>query len=211
MDPTLPRASAAPHIRRALALVAALSASWLVSCESGRILQEDEEGIVGSRRAGITTYDRLVRDATSNLLAKQSARETTEGKWTVVFLGLENASTEELRDFQAALYDNIEAVIHGEGTYTLVDRSFVEVAMREVGARNQDQLFLKRYKQAFLAELAEGGILPDYFLRARTTSKTSKAGSTRDRTYQLTLKLINASSGETVAVEQATLRKRYEN
>ncbi len=202
-------------IRFTACLLAAASLWTLVGCAPrGRVLGDDEELVVGSERGGQVTYDALVRKTTTELLAEHRAEPRAQGKMTLAFVGLQNKSAEELRDFHDALYDNIASILVEEKLYTLISNEFVKAAMREAGIRSPEQLFLARYKEAFLGVLAKQGKIPDYLLWARVTSKTSEASGTfsdtRDRTYQMTLEMVNANTGETVASKQGTFSKRYE-
>ena len=50
----------------------------LVSCATnpkGRIMGDEEEGYVGTREAGASTFDRLIESTVSRLLERQPARQ----------------------------------------------------------------------------------------------------------------------------------------
>ena len=91
-----------------LALAAALALSFASCGSTGRVRGEGEDQLVGDKRAGTITYDQLVKDSTTKLVAQAGMQARAQGPYRVAFFGLETKGAEELRDQLPAIYEQIE-------------------------------------------------------------------------------------------------------
>lgn len=171
------------------------------------IKKEDEPDLVDARRGGIVVYDQLT-SVVQRLLDNHKANVRAQGKMRVAFVGIENRSAEEIRDIRDALYEVIDTILVNEEVYTPINRRYVEEAMRAVGL-TPEGLFLRNGRERFLEAVSKEGMAPDYLLYAVITSMTSQGVDEDQRNYQLTLELIDAHTGETVAKETGRVRKGY--
>ena len=72
---------------------------------------------------------------------------------------------------------------------------YVDSVLRETGLRVED-VFLHRGHEEFVSVLRARGQAPDYLLFGIITTGTSIDGDTRQRNYQLTLRMVDAESGD---------------
>lgn len=186
-----------------------------LGCESGRIKDPSEEDIVGSRRAGTATYDRLIQAATEELFATTAKKAVNagDGPWRVAFAGVINKSAEDLGDMREAMNQSLETVVTNSELFVLVNQLFVRAALREIGVSRVDTLFLAKYRRQFVEQLEAEGQIPDYLIIATITTQTTDAAGvftdTRDRVYNLSLDMVNAKSGVTVAKVMKKITKQY--
>lgn len=196
----------APCPRRLVLLV--LAAVAVTACQSAAWIKgDDEEDLVDARKAGIPVFDQLTL-VTNRLLANHQATTRGQGKMRVAFIGVENRSAEEIRDIRDALYEVIDTILVNEQAYVPVNQRYVQEAMRVSGQR-PESLFLKDGRARFMDAVTAEGIIPDYLLFAIITSMTSVGVDEEQRNYQLTLELVDANTGETVAKETDRVRKGY--
>ncbi len=185
-------------------LVAAIGCVGCRSDRSGRILDENEDDYVGSRAAGAATYDRLINESVSKLLARPGAAAGGE-KLRVAYLGVENASAEDLGDFREQIFDLIDTSISTSGRYESLSGRFVERALREAGLK-RDDLFLPKYRRTFAQVLEKSDSPVDFLLFSKITSGTTEGESVRQRNYLLTLELVDIETGQREQ-EAARIRK----
>jgi len=188
----------------ALALVTlALSACT----PAARIKEDGEPDLVAARNMGVVVADQLTL-VTEKLLDNHRSKVRAQGNMNVAFIGLENKSAEEIRDIREALYQTIDTILVNEATYTLINQRYVDEAMRSAGLRPEG-LFLRDGREKFIEAVTREGIAPDYLLYGVITSMTSVGIDEDQRNYQLTLELIDANSGVTVAKETDRVRKQF--
>ncbi|MDC1141769.1 hypothetical protein OAU50_01635 [Planctomycetota bacterium] len=209
----------------------AICAVAISACGSpkGRIKGTNEQDLVGSDRAGIGVYDRLVLGGLAKLVggkyqedvidedgdlvlvnksSKGSNRLINEldnkaaegGKILVAFIGIENASEEELGSNEDAVYDQIDDfLVNNTYDFEIISRRAVEAVMRETGVRTADQLFVASKRDAFITELRSSGGEPDYFLWGKINSQTTSYESDlSERSYQIRMEMVRAVDGHTV-------------
>ncbi|MBI4879556.1 MAG: hypothetical protein HY812_07850 [Planctomycetes bacterium] len=181
------------------ALSACSPAAWIKG--------EEEPDLVGADGGDIPVFDQLTL-VTNKLLANHRTATRAQGKMNVAFVGVENRSAEEIRDIREALYEVIDTILVNDQTYVPVNRRFVEEAMRATGQR-PESLFLQSGREEFMAAVSREGVAPDYLLFAVVTTMTSTGVDEDQRNYQLTLELVDANSGVTVAKETDRVRKGF--
>ena len=190
----------------ALALAAAGCAG-----HHARIKGEEEGTLVDVKRGGTETWKELVRKSVGELFAANRERFADEAERpSIAFVGVENRGSEELGEFRGAVNAEIATAVVNSGIYTAVSVRAVEAALRETGVREASDLVVARHREAFLACLNRDGIAPKYLLFATATTMTSRGNREKERTYQLTLELMNSSSGQTVTQKLVEVRKAYD-
>lgn len=197
----------------ALALLPLLFASACAS--KGRIREDGEEQLVGSKRAGNVTYDELVREASQKLVDFGKAASGAQGRFRLAFFGIETMGSEELRDQLPAIKDQIELVLVNDGHFTVMSGKIVDRARQESGLRSFEDLALPKYRDAFNAVMGREGAVPDYLVYGRTTTQTtdSEGGflsrDKRERRYLLTLEMVDAKTGDIVQKGQGDQEVEY--
>ncbi len=189
------------YYQASFALVAALALT-LSSCGStGRVRGEGEEQLVGDKRAGTITYDELVQQSTTKLVAQAGMHSRAQGPYRVAFFGLETKGAEELRDQLPAIYEQIEEVLVNSGPFTVLSRKAVDRARQEAGLRDFDDLFIAKNRDKFLGIMGRDSQAPDILVYGTTTTQTTESGGgwftrdTKERRYSLSLEMIDASTG----------------
>lgn len=184
-----------------------------------RLMHWNEVNKVGSNRAGAEVYNPMVRDATGKLLAKASTEPILQvdyntapafqGKRKVCFIGLENASMEELGDFKEHIKTAILEEISSSELFEIVSDRAVTAGLRALSLR-PDDLFMQENMRMFTSAMGRGGTPVDYLLFAKITSGTTEDNRDLQRDYKLTLELINTQSFVPVTVS-TPMRKEYNN
>lgn len=193
---------------RTSALLLSASLAWVAcSTPASRIKTADEPDLLGARNMGVVVADQLTL-VTEKLLANHRATGRAQGKMRVAFIGLENRSAEEIRDIREALYQTIDTILVNDQAYIPINQRYVDAAMTSAGLRPEG-LFLADGRQRFMNAVTQEGIAPDFLLYGVLTSMTSVGVNEDQRNYQLTLELIDAHTGVTVAKETGRVRKQY--
>jgi hypothetical protein len=193
----------------ALALLASVAAAGCAG-PSARIKDSDEGDLVDTRKGGTETYKALVNKATTQLLEEHRlVLGGSAEKPMVAFVGIENRSSEELGEFRKAMTNEIETAMVASRLYAMLSGRAIEAAKREANVRDAADLTVARPRQAFLAVLNKDGAPPQYFLFGEVTSMSSSGNSARERTYQLTLQMMDASTGVIQTQKMVELRKEY--
>lgn len=190
-------------------LTGSLLAFGSVACKStpeGRIMGDAEEDYVGSKAAGSTTYDRLIEEAVTKLLDRQSASNQGESI-RVAYMGVENKSAEDLGDLREQIYELIDTSIETSQRYRSVSKRFVDAGLRETGL-SRDDLFLPKNRRQFIEVLEANGNPVEYMLFSKLTSGTTVGDSVKQRAYMLTLELVDVETGD-FDKESARIRKAY--
>ncbi len=208
--------------RRFLVSSFALGASALLSGCRGRqiahVLKPNENDMVGSHTAGASTWKPLVAESVGKLLGRHCQTIVPVGGSDIpiapgglkriCFVGVENASAEEIGDFKEQIFEAIDTSISQSGTYSSISRRFVEAGLRQTRL-HPDDLFLPANRAAFAGALEQMDAPFDYMLFAKITSGTTvNNGKDYQRDYMLTLEMVDVRSGE-FDKESATLRKGY--
>ncbi len=173
----------------------------------GRIMGDEEEGYVGNRAAGSSTYDRLIEGAVAKILDRTAAAHAGTGDLRVAFLGVENKSREALGDFHDQIYQFIDTSINTSERFRTISSRFVEAALRETRIKS-DQLFIPQHRRAFAQTLEASGHPVEALLFATLTSGTTRGEGVRQVDYALTMELVDIQTGDNQK-ESVRLRKAY--
>lgn len=188
-----------------------LATCALFACESGpsgRIMSDTEDDNVGNRSAGAPAFDRLISNVVERQLKDHSAAHTFSPKVKVVCLPVENASSEELGDWQEHIYELIDSSINRSDRYAMISKRYVNAALREARLR-PDQLFIPGNRRTFAAILESQGEPVDTMLFPKLTSGTTPSAGVTQRNYLLTLELVDLKSGYSKKFSSDALRKEY--
>ncbi|MGQ9589513.1 MAG: penicillin-binding protein activator LpoB [Planctomycetota bacterium] len=179
------------------------------SCRTpeGRVMEDSEQDYVGARAAGAETFERLIAGTVNKLLEGQTAARTATGRLSIAVLPVENASGEELGDWQEQIYDLIATSINTSDRYQMINRRFVEAALRE-GRLRSTELFLPEKRREFLRILEVSKSPADFLLFPKLTSGTTQGEGVRQRNYLLTLDLVDVHTGAFQSVAEK-VRKAY--
>jgi hypothetical protein len=197
-----------------------LAASLLTSfgCRGyqyGHLIKKEDENLVGSHAAGAEVFDPLVDESVAKLLGRQQVpvhelaidQNGTPLRKTICFVGVENKSIEELRDFKDQIYQQIDTKIVESGCFQAVSRRMVDAALQETRMR-PDALLVPDNMRLFTAILERQGQPIDYLLYATLTSGTTQRNGSSQRDYLLTLEMVNVHTG-VYDKQSAEVRKGY--
>ena len=178
----------------------------------GRVMTDDKKDLSGSHAAGAETYKPLIDGALGKLLARQTSVVQTSagpapGVKRICFVGVENASSEELGDFKDQIVEIIDTKLTNCGGFAPISRRFVDAGLRETRLR-ADELFLPANQTKFIAVMQTQGQPFDYLLFAKLTSGTTRDNGSSQKDYMLTLDLVDIKTG-TADKESASIRKGY--
>ena len=182
----------------------------VVCCASnpkGRIMGDEEEGYVGAREAGASTFDRLIEGTVSRLLQRFQSEHPGDGARRVAFLGLENKTSEPLGAFHEQIYQLVDTSVNNSRVFRSISSRYVEAALRE-GRLRRDDLFIPAHQRTF-AEVLEKLDQPVQSIHFGTlTSGTTHGDGVRQVDYMLTLELVDIASGDSQK-DSVRLRKAY--
>lgn len=194
------------HILRIFILAALI----LPGCKSqtGTLMKPDTKQLSGSHRAGQEVYDPLVQESVGRLLAAATTNPTMGGMpRKICFVGVENYSAEELVDYKEQLYEMIDTSVSSSGQFTCISRRYVEPALRAERYR-LDDLFLPENQRKLQTTLEREGQPFEYLLFAKLTSGTTMDDKDSQRSYRLSLELIDIRDGSSIK-EGCDLTKMY--
>lgn len=197
---------------RSLCLLSAISLSLtLGACSQpqGRVMEDSEQDYVGAKTAGAEAYNRLIAGAVEKLLGDHTAARAGTGRLSVATLPVENASSEDLGDWQEEIYELIATSINQSGRYETVNRRFVEQALRE-GRLRQEQLFIPSHRREFLRILETTNNPAQMLLFPKITSGTTIGDDVKQKNYTLTLDLVDVETGKDYKAAER-IRKAYTN
>ena len=203
------------------AAVVALGAGCRGQRQFARIMQPGEQPMMGSHQAGAETFEPLVHEAVSKLLARHAGQPIQQASFEegmetlpspsstkrICFVGVENKSAEEIGDFKDQLYETIDQRILESQVFQPLNRRFVDAGLRDTRLR-PDQLFVPENMRAFAAHMEQQGQPLDYLLYATVTSGTTRENREYQRDYQLTLEMVEIESG-VYDKQSAELSKGY--
>jgi len=191
-------------------LTIAAVAACMLGCRSttqGRLMDKDEDDLVGARAAGTETHSRLIDEALTKLLTRHEG-EVKSAHAKVAFVDLENKSAEELGDFREQIMQIIETVIENSNRYRMISRRFVQTALNECRIA-PNQIMLPKYRRQFAQVLEQQNNPVDFVLYAVLTSGTTAGVRSTQRDYILSMELINVVTGD-LDKESARVRKEYQ-
>ncbi|HEY1186275.1 MAG TPA: hypothetical protein VGE74_01400 [Gemmata sp.] len=154
-------------------------------------------------------YVTHINGALAKLLARHTppapASPLAPVRKRICFLGLENASTEELGNFTGELVAAIDAWAIKSTAFALVSHRATREGMREARFRQDDLVFPAKRRQ--LLRIMESQETPfDCLLFATVTTRTTR--STSPACYALTFEIIDMTT-DTQDKETATISKRH--
>ena len=191
-----------------------VAAAGLVGCRGGQVgevMKDGKKDMVGSHAAGAETYKPMIDEALGKLMARQGGLQPASAPGPapkrICFVGLENASSEDLGDFKEQIIEIIDTKINTSGVFMQISRRFTESGLRDARIR-PDDLFKPAKQREFLAIMEQQGQPFDYLLFAKVTSGTTRNNDATQKDYMLTLDLVNIQTG-TQDKESASIRKGY--
>lgn len=199
-------------------VASALTLSWLsAGCRGSQyahVLDPNEKDLVGSHAAGAETWDPLIQTAVGQLLGRQIDeirpvvhQDMPPLKKRICFVGVENATIEEIGDAKAQISEKIDACIAGSDMFEIINQRYVEAGLRQC-AMQPDDLYIPEKRRKFIATMEQLEQPFDYLLYAKITSLTTKSNKDTQRDYMLTLELVHMETGHSDK-ESAKLRKGY--
>lgn len=199
-------------------LAVALCLLPLVACAStapsGRIKAAGEAVGVDRSRGGTAVYDELAADTMTKLLDRHRKQINVQnpGGFLCAFIQIDTLGAEELRDHKPALYDRIQESFVNSGLYRMMSMRMVDAARAEAGITQPDDLFLEKYRTAFMEAVGKNGLSPDYLIWGKMTTQSSQiTGNVRERRYRMSVEMIDAETGIIVAQESGERIKEYTN
>jgi len=206
-------------MNRSLAFLLVFAAVLWAGCvgTKGRLMHNDEANRVGSDRAGAEVYNPMVKNAVGKLLERASYQPIEQASYMpgippkrkVCFVGLENASIEELADFKEHIKTAISEKISQSDQFEIVSDRAVAAGLRTLNLR-PDDLFVEGNREMFLSAMGRGGTPVDYLLFAKLTSGTTVDNKDVQRDYKMTLELVNTQTFVPI-YESFPMRKEYNN
>lgn len=192
-----------------------LASSGCRGFQYGHLVRPETQDMVGSHSAGAAVYKPLVDESVAKLLGRcesspSAAVFNQDGiphPQSVYFVGVENASAEELGDFKEHLYELIDTKIGASPAFAPFSRKVADVALRNTNLR-PDSLIQADNMQLFTSYLQRDGQPVDYLLFAKITSGTTERNSSSQRDYLLTLEMIDTRNHQSIK-ELAEIRKGY--
>jgi hypothetical protein len=183
--------------------------------QTAQVVKPGEKEMVGSHQAGEETYGPLIDTAVGNLLARHSQQIQPTGltqnvpptQLRICFVGVENKSAEEIGDFKDQIYQRIDSRILSSQIYQSVSQRYVQAGLSQCRL-NLNELMIPSNMQMFTAALEQQGQPFDYMLYATITSGTTRDNKDYQRTYLLTLDLVNIHNGQ-YDKESAEIVKKY--
>lgn len=179
------------------------------STPKGRIKAEGEEDLVGSRRAGVAVYSRLVEEGVQKILARSGGGRpgAATPQLKVAFLPVENKSGEPLGDFHEQLYQLIDTSINSSNTYRTISTRYVEAGLKAARLR-PDELFLPAQQRNFVGVMETSGNPIECLLFATLTTGTTRGEDLKQVDYALTMELVDIQTGDNFK-ETVRIPKEY--
>ena len=196
--------------------VGLLAESGCRSNQTAEVVKPGDKTMVGSHTAGAETYEPLVDQSLERLLARHSQGVqpagyapgvSQPGPMRICFVGVQNKSSEEMGDFKEQLFEQIDTRILSSHVYQAISRRFVEAGLQQCRLR-PEELFIPQNMQAFTQTMQQMQQPFDYLLFATITSGTTRSNKDYQRSYLLTLEMINIQNG-TADKESAEITKKY--
>ncbi len=196
---------------------AALAAACLSGCRGkqyAHVLDDDDKNMVGSHTAGAEVFDQQIEEAVGKLLGQQMSGIRQVSHETAVlepkricFVGIENASAEELADSKQQIFELIDQKIIESKMFETISQRYVESGLKDARLR-PDDLFKPSNRRLFADVMERNGTPFDYLLWAKFTSLTTKSNGDSQRDYLMTLELVDIQTGKNEKVS-AKVRKGY--
>ncbi len=171
-----------------------------------RIVNPGDKALMGSHQAGAETFGPLVDEAVAKLLARNAEAPVQQVSYDdageplpcppkrICFVGVENKSAEDIGDFKDELYQVIDTRLLQTPVFQPLNRRVVDAGLLETRLR-PDQLCIPEHMRQFAAHLEREGEPIDYLLYATLTSGTTRQNKDYERSYRLTMELIDVRTG----------------
>ena len=150
--------------------------------------------------------DAIIGGSTTRLLERIRTINPAEEIW-LAYAGVENLSSTPLGSAKADTDQSVTKTLVNSHFFRMISEQQVEAAKRASGVSRTNELTLQEPRSRFLGELTNEGRVPDYILFGTLTSIDSEGDDGRRRRFRLSLQMMNSSSGEIVAQEDATFTK----
>lgn len=203
MRPLIPEISLRT-IRRPRQLVSRLAACALLVVTSAactpraRIRDPGEDSLVGDTRAGAEVYRNVIDQALTELSGKYRAQQRGTAltrRIRVAFMGVDNATNEELGSWRDQINDIINLSVNNSADFIDISyERFVKPAISEVGV-SRDKLFLPANRRKLATILEQSGNPIDALLFGKLTQGDTRAGNLKQSDYLLTMELMNVEDG----------------
>lgn len=180
------------------------------SAPQARIMDDNEEDLVGGNKAGSAVFDRIVNGSVKELLNKYTDKVLAGKAATgikVAFGGVENRQNEELGEWRDELNQLIDTSINEFEGFSTVSQRYVAAGLRGANIK-VDELFEPAKRRQFLTALEQSGNPVKAIVFATITAGAQEQGQTRQRRYRLTLEMIDTETGENLKAD-ADVRKEY--
>ena len=186
------------------------------SNQTAQVMKPTDKNLVGSHAAGQETYSPLVDTAVSNLLARHGQGVQPAGfiqgspqnmPIRICFVGIKNDSIEEMGDFKEQLYQQIDSRILQSQVYQSVNRRYVQAGLERCRLR-PDELLVPQNMRTFTQTMEQMQQPFDFLLYATLTSGTTRDNRNYQRSYLLTMEMINVHNGQ-YDKESAEIDKKY--
>jgi Peptidoglycan-synthase activator LpoB len=178
------------------------------------VLNDSQKDLVGSHEAGAETFNALIDQCCGALMSRQMEVEPAEvarasfvEQRRVCFIGVENASAEEIGDFKEQIHEQIETMLTQHPAFEPISRRYVDAGLN-LSRLRPDELFIPANMREFTSIMEQSGQPVDYLMYAKLTSGTTQSNADYQRDYRLTLEIINVQTGQ-MDKEQALIRKGY--
>lgn len=196
--------------------VAALAQVGCRSNQTAQVMKPGDKNLVGSHAAGQETYSPLVDSAVANLLARHSQGIQPVGfiqgapqnaPVRICFVGVKNDSIEEMGDFKEQIYQQIDSRILQAQVYQSINRRYVQAGLERCRLR-PDELLVPQNMRIFTQTMEQMQQPFDFLLYATLTSGTTRDNRNYQRSYLMTLEMINVHNGQ-YDKESAEIDKKY--
>lgn len=194
--------------------VAALAACvpLLGACKSASF--DDQRTMVDDSKAGTAAFDTMFDDAVAQMINEAAVLRGAVGQLNLAVMTVKSSTGAELGpDTRPYVQEGLGTSLQRSGVFTVMSRERIAVGLNEAGVSSEDQLLIPRYGRAFLAVFEGQGTTPDYVLFPTLTASGSKDDGwfvdQEQKTYRVTLKLVDVGTGEELVNTQRDLAKTY--
>ncbi|MEE2886086.1 MAG: hypothetical protein VX951_01530 [Planctomycetota bacterium] len=182
-----------------------------VACETGpsaRIMEDDEKNMVDTDGAGAAAFEKLITESVTKLLDRHRGDEAGIQVRRLAFVDLQNRTKEELGEWREQLIDRIQIGIDQHPAYRIVAEELVTAVLSEMGNLPVEKLLLPKSQREFAKVLEKKKSPVQFLMYGSLTRGGTRGDDGRQANYLLTLRLINAATGDT-DTEGAMVRKWF--
>ncbi|MGA2619518.1 MAG: hypothetical protein ABSF26_18060 [Thermoguttaceae bacterium] len=184
--------------------------------QTAQVVKPGDKQVVGSHAAGSEVYDTLINEAVTALLARHSQGiqpaaftqgVSQTGPLRICFVGVENKTSEEIGDFRDQIFEQIDGQLQRSQVYQTVSRRYVQAGLTQCRLR-PEELFIPQNMQTFSQVMQQMQQPFDFLLFCTLTSGTTRSNKDYQRSYLMTLEMINIHNGQDDK-EQREIVKKY--